>query len=110
MVRLPIWARGSHAWAPSFSQPHTEDEHLRDRATLWSIVPSGAFSFRDATEEFYSFYPIAENPNKTAHNLIAELIAFDFEFILFVGSVGFNALLEFMIPTSGIAILGRRYV
>lgn len=48
VVRLPIWARGSHAWAPSFSQPHTEDEHLRDHATLWSIVPSGAFSFRDA--------------------------------------------------------------
>lgn len=48
VARLPIWARGSHAWAPSFSQSHTEDEHLRDRATLWSIVPLGAFSFRDA--------------------------------------------------------------
>lgn len=62
------------------------------------------------TEEFYKFYPIAKNPNKTAHNLIAELIAFDFEFILFVGSVGFNGLLEFLAPTSGIAVLGRRYV
>lgn len=59
-------------------------------------------------KSFIAFTPLQKN--KTAHNLIAELIAFDFQFILFVGSVGFNGLLEFFIPTSGIAILGRRYV